>query len=154
MKKLTHLVDSDLVTFDGRVSLTIDQRIKSRLKVVLASGEDAGIFLPRGRILRGGEALATDDGFTVEVVAADETVSTVTADSPLLMARLCYHLGNRHVPLEITETYLRYQHDHVLDEMVVLLGGQVLVEQAPFEPEAGAYGQQESGHHHHHHEHE
>ncbi|MFD2176765.1 urease accessory protein UreE [Veronia pacifica] len=148
MKRLTTLVEKAPIEADTSVSLTIDQRIKSRLKVVLDNGEDAGLFLPRGRILRGGDMVATEEGFTVRIIAATESVSSVSADSALLMAKLCYHLGNRHVPLEINACYLRYQHDHVLDEMVELLGGKVVVERAPFEPESGAYGQHQTEHHH------
>jgi urease accessory protein len=64
------------------------------------------------------------------------------------MARVCYHLGNRHVPLQIEPEWVRYQHDHVLDEMVIGLGAEVTSETAAFEPEAGAYGGSSSGHSH------
>ncbi|MEI8609774.1 urease accessory protein UreE [Enterovibrio sp. Hal110] len=134
----------------GTVSLGIDARIKSRIKVALDDGRDAGLFLPRGITLRDGDVLVSTDGEHVRVVAAEEKVSTANADSPLLLARLSYHLGNRHVPLQVGDGWVRYQHDHVLDEMVGLLGGEVIVEMAPFEPEAGAYGGHSSGHHHHH----
>jgi urease accessory protein len=63
---------------------------------------------------------------------------------------VCYHLGNRHVPLQIAATWVRYQHDHVLDDMVLGLGLEVEVEKAPFEPEAGAYQSAAVGHHHSH----
>ncbi|MGF1704731.1 urease accessory protein UreE [Enterovibrio baiacu] len=134
----------------GTVSLGIDARIKSRIKVALDDGRDAGLFLPRGITLRDGDVLVSTEGEHVRVVAAEEKVSTAKADSPLLLARLSYHLGNRHVPLQVGDGWVRYQHDHVLDEMVGLLGGAVVVEMAPFEPEAGAYGGHSSGHHHHH----
>ena len=89
------------------------------------------------------------------VKAAEEQVSTVRCDDSLLLSRICYHLGNRHVPLQIEAGFSRYQHDYVLDEMVVGLGGSVEVELAPFEPEAGAYQSQAgAGHHHHHDDHE
>lgn len=81
------------------------------------------------------------------VKAAVETVSTVTASNPLLLMRAAYHLGNRHVALQIDSDRLRYLHDHVLDTMLEQLGLSVVREQAPFEPETGAYG---GGHHHHH----
>jgi len=124
----------------GRVSLPWERRIRSRLRVVLDSGQEAGIFLERGTVLRGGDLLATADGDLVEVAAAEEKVSTVRTGDSLLLARLCYHLGNRHVALEILPGRLRYLHDHVLDELVRQLGGSVVVEAAPFEPEHGAYG--------------
>ncbi|WP_330961156.1 urease accessory protein UreE [Photobacterium sp. 53610] len=141
--------------FDVTLSLPIDARIKSRLKVTLDDGRNAGLFLPRGYILRDGDLLTNDNGIAVTVLAAPELVSTVYCADPHLLARLSYHLGNRHVPLQIQPGWLRYQHDHVLDDMVHGLGGIVTVEQAPFEPESGAYGGQHGGHSHHHHpEHE
>ncbi len=137
------------------LTLPIDLRIKSRLKVTLDNGDEAGLFLTRGQLLRGGECLADDLGDVVIMVkAAEEQVSTVRCDDPLLLSRICYHLGNRHVPLQIEASFARYQHDHVLDEMVIGLGGSVVTERAPFEPEAGAYQSQAGAGHHHHHDHE
>ena len=112
----------------------------------LDDDREAGLFLERGVILRGGNLLRAEDGTVVKVRAALETVSTVIMADPMQMARLCYHLGNRHVELEITTNRIRYPHDHVLDEMVAGLGHEVSVEEAPLEPETGAYG----GHGHHH----
>ncbi len=132
------------------LSLPIDQRMKSRLKVTLDDGQEAGLFLPRGQVLRGGDLLQSTDGLVVQVQAAPETVSTVHSDDPHTLARVCYHLGNRHVPLQIAATWARYQHDHVLDDMVLGLGLEVEVEKAPFEPEAGAYQSAAEGHHHSH----
>ncbi|MGV6859549.1 MAG: urease accessory protein UreE [bacterium] len=137
------------------VTLPLDQRVKSRLRVTLEDGRDAGIFLPRGETLNNGDCLRSESGEVVKVVAADETVSTASCHDPLLLARACYHLGNRHVPLQIEEGRLCYQHDHVLDDMLRGLGLPVMVEKAPFEPEPGAYGGSSSGgHHHHHHTHD
>ncbi len=139
---------------DGYLTLRFEQRIKSRLKVTLDDGREAGIFLERGQILKNGDCLRADNGEWIQVLAAPETVSTVQCDDPLLLARACYHLGNRHVPLQITSTWLRYQHDHVLDELLRGLGLTVATEQAPFEPEPGAYGgtthrHTHTGHSHH-----
>ena len=86
---------------DGYLSLPIDSRIKSRLKVMLDDGRNAGLFLPRGHILRGGEQLSSECGLVVEVKAAPETVSTVYCEDLLLLTRVAYHLGNRHVPLQV-----------------------------------------------------
>ncbi|MEH6608716.1 MAG: urease accessory protein UreE [Halioglobus sp.] len=133
------------------LSLPIDQRQKSRLKVILDDGRDAGLFLPRGQVLRGGDLLQSTEGLVVMVEAAAESVSTVNSEDALALARACYHLGNRHVPLQITATWVRYQHDHVLDDMVVGLGLPVTVEQAPFEPEGGAYQTSAHAHAHAHH---
>ena len=106
---------------------------------MLDNGEEAGLFLERGSILRHGDLLLADDGRVVEVQAATETVSTVRTDNGLLLARACYHLGNRHVALQIGPGWLRYAHDHVLDDMLRGFGLRITVEQAPFEPEGGAY---------------
>ncbi|MFA0056169.1 urease accessory protein UreE [Vibrio echinoideorum] len=135
---------------DAYLSLPIDSRIKSRLKVMLDDGRNAGLFLPRGHILRGGEQLSSECGLVVEVKAAPETVSTVYCEDLLLLTRVAYHLGNRHVPLQVEAGWVRYQHDHVLDEMVEGLGAKVTTEKQPFEPEGGAYGGRSGGHHHHH----
>ncbi|WP_176510115.1 MULTISPECIES: urease accessory protein UreE [Pseudomonas] len=135
----------------GTVTLDVDSRIKSRLRVVLDDGREAGLMLERGHLLRGGELLADAAGNQViRILAAPEAVSTVRCDDPHLLARAAYHLGNRHVPLQIEPGLLRYQHDHVLDEMLRGLGLTVLAEQAPFEPEAGAYQSAPHSHSHSH----
>lgn len=133
--------------YDDRLILPFDHRQKSRLRVKLESGEEAGLFLERGTILRGGDCLRASDGRIVQVVAADELVMRVTADTPIQLMRAAYHLGNRHVPLQIGEGWLRLEQDHVLREMLVGLGVCVENQNAPFEPEAGAYG---GGHRHKH----
>lgn len=133
--------------YDDRLILPFDRRQKSRLCARLESGEEVGLFLKRGTILRGGDCLRASDGRIVLVVAADEPVMRVTADTPIRLMRAAYHLGNRHVPLQIGEGWLRLEQDHVLMEMLVGLGVTVENENAPFEPEAGAYG---GGHRHHH----
>ncbi|USH04241.1 urease accessory protein UreE [Grimontia kaedaensis] len=147
--KASDVRSSDIAEM-ATIHLGIDSRIKSRIRVTLDNGSEAGLFLPRGQTLRGGDVLVSTCGHHVRVIAAEEKVSTVHAEDGLLLARLAYHLGNRHVPLQVGDWWVRYQHDHVLDEMVGLLGGRVVVEMAPFEPEAGAYGGHSSGHHHHH----
>ncbi len=130
-------------------TLDLDTRIKSRARIRLDDGREAGLMLERGQLLRGGELLADQTGEqVVRVIAAAEQVSTARCADPLLLARACYHLGNRHVPLQIEAGLLRYQHDHVLDEMVRGLGLEVSVEQAPFEPEAGAYQSHAHSHSH------
>ena len=134
----------------ARLTLPFELRQKSRLRAVLDSGDDVGLFLPRGTVLRQGDLLQTTTGLVVQVIAALESVSTATSADPLLLARACYHLGNRHVALQIGADWLRYLHDHVLDHMVRELGLAVVREQAPFEPEAGAYGSNGFGHGHDH----
>jgi urease accessory protein len=125
---------------DVTLVLPFQLRNKSRLRTTLPNGEEVGLILERGSILRGGDLLLAEDGRIVQVVAEPETVSTVRASEPVALCRASYHLGNRHVALQIGDGWVRYQHDHVLDEMVRGLGLDVSVEQAPFEPEAGAYG--------------
>jgi urease accessory protein len=104
--------------------------------------------LERGSVLRNGDLLLADDGRVVEVQASAEAVSTVHSDDTLLLARACYHLGNRHVPLQIGTGWLRYQHDHVLDDMLRGFGLEVRSELAPFEPEGGAYVSSSHAHSH------
>jgi len=131
---------SETAQANATVTLTLDTRIKSRVRVTLDDGREAGLMLERGLLVRGGELLGDEQGTEViRVLAAPEQVSTVRCADALLLTRAAYHLGNRHVPLQIDTGFVRYQHDHVLDEMVRGLGLEVTVEQAPFEPEAGAY---------------
>ena len=149
---LIRLTRAEGAAMSAETTLTLpyDRRIKSRLRVTLDNGREAGLFLERGTTLKEDDLLSDGDGLRVRIVAARETVSSIVCDDPLLFARACYHLGNRHVPLQIEFGRLRYQHDHVLDELLRGLGLQVAVEQAPFEPEAGAYS---GGHQHDAHEH-
>lgn len=139
---------SEDLPIQATLTLPFDQRQKSRLRTRLDSGEDIGLFLPRGTVLRHGDRLRTTTGLVVEVRAAPETVSTARTDDALLLARAAYHLGNRHVALQIGPGWLRYLHDHVLDGMMRELGLTVVSEQVPFEPEAGAYGGDHHGHAH------
>lgn len=125
---------------DTTLTLPLHQRIKSRLRVVLDNGREAGLFLNRGTTLKDGDLLCNDAGYSVQVRAASESLSRVTSDNPHLLARACYHLGNRHVSIQIEPTCISYPHDHVLDEMLRGLGFTVSHADAPFEPEPGAYG--------------
>ncbi len=157
MIKITTKVDSSI---DAEFSLTLpfEARQKARLHTKLDSGEEAGFFLPRGMILRGGDKLQAESGEIIEIISANEDVSTATSDNPLLLMRASYHLGNRHVPLEVKNTYLRFHYDHVLNEMLEHLSLSITKESAPFEPESGAYsqghGQGHSHTHSHNHHHE
>ena len=120
--------------------LPFERRCKSRLRTKLASGEECGLFLERGGVLRGGDKLAGNDGRVVAVVAAPELLMEAASDDPLQLARAAYHLGNRHVAVQILAGSLRIAQDHVLGEMLRGLGLPVTEIEAPFEPEAGAYG--------------
>lgn len=123
-----------------RLELAFETRCKSRLRTQLASGEDCGLFLERGTVLRGGDKLMANDGRVVEVLAAPERLMEAMSDEPLLLAKAAYHLGNRHVAVELQPDRLRFAADHVLGEMVRGLGLKVAEIEAPFEPESGAYG--------------
>jgi urease accessory protein len=134
----------------GRLELTFDARQKSRLRTHLVSGEEAALVLPRGEVLRGGDLVVASDGRVVEVIAAAERVLHVECASATELARCAYHLGNRHVPVEVGEGFLRLAEDHVLEKMLAGLGAKLSHITAPFEPEAGAYrGNAAGGHHDH-----
>jgi urease accessory protein len=127
------------------LELPFELRCKSRLRTRLQSGEEAGLFLPRGEVLRGGDRLLANDGRVVDVVAAAEPLMEVRCGSAAGLARLAYHLGNRHVAVQVGDGWLRFAADAVLEQMLSGLGGQVTTLVAPFEPEGGAYG---AGHGH------
>ena len=142
------------------LTLTLDARRKSRLRVALDDGREAAVVLPRGSSLRDGDVLRGDGAELVRVRAAPESLSLARAVDPHLLLRGAYHLGNRHVPVQLGDGWLAYEHDHVLDDMVRGLGLTVESKQAPFEPEGGAF-QHAAGHghdhphgegHHHHHD--
>jgi len=123
-----------------RAVLTFDERCKSRLLVKLDSGEQAALIVERGRVLRSGERLRLQDGRHVDIIAADESLFEALSEDPLLIAKAAYHLGNRHVAVQLKPGALRFPADHVLAEMVAGLGLRVSAVIAPFEPEGGAYG--------------
>jgi urease accessory protein len=129
-----------------QLSLPFELRQKSRLRTKLVSGEEAGLFLEHGSVLRGGDCLRANDGRIVKVVAADEALMQARCATAFELVRAAYHLGNRHVPVEIGEGWLRFQADEVLAQMLRGLNATVTTVTAPFEPEAGAYA---GGHHHH-----
>lgn len=130
-----------------QLELPFEQRSRSRFRAVCNTGEEVGVVLRRGQVLRGGDLLRANDGRVVQIVAAAESVSTVRCADAQRLARAAYHLGNRHVALEIGAAWLRYRHDHVLDDMLRGFGLDVSVGQASFEPEGGAYDVGESHHH-------
>lgn len=122
-----------------RLVLPFELRQRSRLLTKLDSGEEVGLLMPRGTVLRGGDRLQDSNGRLVEVVAAPEELSVVRSQDGRQLARAAYHLGNRHVAVQITADSIRYAHDHVLDDMLRGQGLAVTFEMLPFEPEAGAY---------------
>jgi urease accessory protein len=142
----TKLVD-DARAAQAQLKLPFDLRQKSRLRTQLVNGEDAWLLLPRGEILRGGDKLLASDGRIVEIVSENEDVLHVQCANAAALTRAAYHLGNRHVPVQVGDGFLRLAADHVLADMLKGLGATLTAMRAPFEPEAGAYGG--SGSHHH-----
>jgi urease accessory protein len=125
------------------LSLGWDERQKSRLLAVDSTGRELGIFLPRGSALRGGDVLVADDGSLIQVRAAMQDVLRVTPcrvhGSPFDLLRAAYHLGNRHVQLELQADHLQLEPDPVLADLLRSMDLEVVAVQAPFEPESGAY---------------
>jgi urease accessory protein len=126
--------------FDAELALPFEQRQKSRLRTAVAGGEEIGLFLERGTVLRDGEFLQADDGRVVRVAAAEEDLLEVRCADAQALARAAYHLGNRHAPAQVGAGWLRIAADEVLAGMLRGLGATVTPLRAPFEPEAGAYG--------------
>lgn len=126
--------------------LPFELRQRSRLRTRLASGEEVGLVLDRGSVLRGGDCLCAGDGRVVRVVAADEPLMEARCADAQSLARCAFHLGNRHTPVEVRPDALRFAADEVLATMLRGLGADVQLLNAPFEPEAGAYA---GGHHPH-----
>jgi urease accessory protein len=139
-----------LVQRAATVELDWDVRQKSRFDCTDSRGRHLGIFLPRGNVVRGGDVLLAQDGSLVRVIAAAQPVLVVTPrpehGSAFDLTRAAYHLGNRHVPIELKPDHLKIEPDHVLAEMLRAMHLIVTETQATFEPEAGAYGG--NGHHH------
>jgi urease accessory protein len=123
-----------------RLVLPFELRQKSRFRSALDNGAEVVLFLPRGTVLRDGDLLEAQDGSLFSVVAAPENVLYVIADQPLTLMRAAYHLGNRHIPVELGENYLKLETDPVLKEMLLQLGVTLREDCLPFQPKAGAYG--------------
>ena len=143
VRRVTSHADAD-APWQAVLTLPFERRVKSRQRAVLDDGGEVHLDLPRGRALRDGDRLRAEDGLVILVRAAAECLSQAASDEPLSLARACYHLGNRHVPVQIEVGAVAYLADHVLDAMVRQLGLSVTARTGPFEPEGGAYG-----HHHH-----
>lgn len=135
--------------WDDELLLSFELRQKSRLRTRAVSGEEVGLFIERGEPpLFDGECLRAQDGRVVRICAAAERLTHVEADTPTELVRAAYHLGNRHVPVQVGAGWLRLGLDHVLVDMLERhFAVTVTVLDAPFNPESGAYG---GGHHHSH----
>lgn len=134
------------------VELDWDIRQKSRFEATDSLGRQLGIFLPRGTLVRGGDVLVAEDGSMVRVIAAPQSVLRITActthGSPFDLTRAAYHLGNRHVPIELKPDHLKIEPDHVLAEMLRSMHLIVNEVSESFEPEGGAYSAGGHGHAH------
>jgi urease accessory protein len=139
MLKAEHIIATAPIV-DATLTLPFELRQKSRLKAALDSGREILLQLPRGHVLRHGTLLGTNEGSVVQICSADESLSVVSSEDPAQLLRAAYHLGNRHVAVQIGQSSLAYLHDHVLDDMLRGLGLSPRENVGPFEPEPGAYG--------------
>ncbi len=137
----------DRTALVDEVLLDFDQRHRRRSVMIAASGAEVLIDLPQAMRLREGDGLRLEEGGIVAVRARAEKMLEIQAHSPDELARIAWHLGNRHLPVQILGDRVRLREDHVIAEMVRGLGGHVTEIDAPFDPEGGAYGG--DGHHHH-----
>ena len=146
-----------LVQRASSITLDWDTRQKSRFDVTDSQGRQLGVFLPRGAVVRGGDVLVAEDGSLVRVQAAPQAVLRITAcaehGSPFDLTRAAYHLGNRHVPIELQPDHLKIEPDHVLADMLRAMHMTVVAVSEPFEPENGAYGDHGASSHGHGHGH-
>lgn len=126
---------------DLTLALTAEERTRTRHRFLTETGDEVYLNLPRGTTLRGGDLLGAEDhNHLLRIEAKLEPVMTVRASDPQSLLKAAYHLGNRHVSLEVTVDYLRLSPDSVLEHMLHHLGVDVNHEMASFEPESGAYG--------------
>jgi len=143
-----------LVKRAATVELDWDVRQKSRFDALDSLGRALGVFLPRGTLVRGGDVLLAEDGAMVRVIAAPQQVLRITAcashGTPFDLTRAAYHLGNRHVPIELQPDHLKIEPDHVLADMLRAMHLTVQEVEEAFEPEGGAYS---AGGHSHSHDH-
>ena len=141
-----------LLKRSATVTLDWDTRQKSRFDCTDSHSRHIGVFLPRGTVIRGGDVLLTQCNQFVVVAAAPQSVLRITPcaqhGSPFDLVRAAYHLGNRHVPIELQPTHLHIEPDHVLADMLRMMHLKVEPVSAPFEPESGAYASHHSHHHH------
>jgi urease accessory protein len=128
-----------------------DDRYRRRLAMTGVRGLEFLLDLPEAVMLRAGDGLALEDGRIVEVVAAPEPLAEIRCKDAVALARVAWHLGNRHLPVELTRRALRIRRDHVIEEMAHGLGADVIAIEAPFNPEGGAYA---AAHGHDHHAHD
>jgi urease accessory protein len=140
------------------VTLAYDDRHRRRVRLVADDGGEFLLDLPEAIVLRDGDGLRLDDGAWLAVRAADEQVCDIACPTPETLARIAWHLGNRHLPVQILDKGLRIRDDHVIVEMLEGMGAAVTRRSAPFDPEGGAYARSHGhahgthAHHRHHHD--
>ena len=132
-----------------RVLIDFDRRHRRRILLATEAGAEVLLDLPQAARLRHGDGLVLDDGGVIRVCAKPEPLLEIHAHDEGELIRIAWHLGNRHLPVQLLGDRIRIRADHVIEEMVEGLGGHVDAIEAPFDPEAGAYA---AGHHHHHHD--
>ncbi|MBE0404101.1 urease accessory protein UreE [Halomonas citrativorans] len=157
LKLIERLGPVDESAASDTLTLPFELRIRGRLKAESDNGQALGLFLDRGPVLRSGEGLKAESGEVIRVCAAIEPVVTARVSAGLPLARLAYHLGNRHVQLALGEDerggWVRFPPDHVLEELAELLGATLERHAATFDPEPGAYNQVGGHGHSHRHSH-
>lgn len=131
-----------------RVVLDAGERHRRRIALTGERGTRFLLDLPRATALRDGDGLVLEDGAIVRVAGKPEPLIEIAAASPRELARLAWHIGNRHTDVQIVDDTLRIRRDHVLEDMVRALGARLTPVEAPFDPEPGAYGHQHHGHEH------
>ncbi len=131
----------------AKLTLVFEQRNKSRITSTLRDGRTVHLFLPRGNTMRHNDILIADNGELICVVAAEQEVVSIYSDDALSLMKASYHLGNRHIPVQVGANFLRIEPDSVLEEMLHQLGLECVCEKKEFSPEVGAYG---GGHRHSH----
>lgn len=143
--EINHGADHPDAGSHDRLVMSYEQRTKGRIRLHSEQGREVGLFLERGKVLRDGDVLESSNGLKFTVEAKKEPLLRGQCESWALFSRCCYHLGNRHVPLQIGDRELWIQADHILSDMLEQLGMSVSPCDAPFSPEQGAYA---GGHHH------
>lgn len=133
----------------GTLTLDFDARHRRRIRLTADHGEEVLLDLPNTVAMGDGDGLQLDDGNWLRIRAAAESIVQVRHADRHQLARLAWHLGNRHLPTEIREESLLIRPDHVIEEMLIGFGAELLKIEGPFQPEGGAYGSGQHGHHHH-----
>jgi urease accessory protein len=132
----------------GTVTLAYDDRHRRRIRLVADNGVEFLLDLPEATVLRSGDGLRLDDGSWIAVCAAEEDVCDISCATAEQLARIAWHLGNRHLPVQVVPGGLRIRDDHVIADMLKGLGASVVRRRAPFDAEPGAYARSAGDHHH------